>query len=331
MASCDVDVDLEKLLTAELTVAMSGGSSRRKRMRGGMQVIAAVKALKAALCSTVRMTVSDAVNYPAGLMQPITDFLMKIQEDSDEGKAAKAAFYSKIKSLLKASVGTVAMTDLASPSSKIVRIAVVILKALNEALPNPLQVGLQALPDLTENLTLMATSAAPVINTALITAASFWALRAVKRRVIDPFVNTIFETVSKVPEDLSDKKTDEAIDAVMAQVPQLAHMALNAGRGAVRAAGTVWAGRLRSSNQANPEGAVVAAAAIGAGAARDAAAAAMSAEGPAANDGDVDDIAAEAAPAASEGEAVAGGRRRRTRKLRKMRNVRRKRTLRRKH
>ena len=336
MASCDVDPEVVKVLTAALTVkeGMTAGGSRRKRMRGGMRVIAAVKALNAALCKTVRMTVSDAVNYPAGLMQPVTDFLTKIHEDTETGKAAKNAFYTKIKTILTGSIGAVTVKDLASPNSRIVAIAIVVLNALNDSLPNPLQVGIQALPDLTSNLALMATSAAPVINTALVTAASFWALRAVKRRVIDPFVNTIFEVLSKVPEELSDEKTDEAIDkaidAVMAQVPQLAHMALSAGRGAVRAAGTVWAGRLRGANQANPEAAVVAGAAIGAGAEREAVDAALSAEGPAANPADVAEIVEEAAASADAPAGTVAGRRR-TRKLRKMRNTRRKRTLRRKY
>lgn len=348
-----MDAELENLLKAELGAAMSRGGGRRKRMRGGMQVIAAVKALKAALCSTGRMTLSDAVNSPVGLMTPITDYLNKVQEDSDEGKAAKAAFYSKIKTLLKASVGGIAFKDLASPNSKIVRVAVVILNALNEALPNPIEMGIQKLPDLGANLALMATSAGPVINTAIVTAACFWALRAVGRRAIQ-LVDGMTEVFKKIPEDLSDEKTDKAIDAVLERVPQLAEMALSAGRAAVRGAGSVWAGRLRSAsrnNSTNPERAVVAAAAIGAGAGQGAAAAALADEGrpvvteDEADAGDIADAAAApadgeaadaAAPApAAAAETVAG--RRRTRKLRKMRRlrkmltVRRKRTLRRKH
>lgn len=354
MASCDVDAELLHLLEAELTEAMSRVGGRRKRMRGGMRVIAAVKALKAALCSTGRMTLSDAVNSPVGLMTPITDYLNKVQEDSDEGKAAKAAFYSKIKTLLKASVGGIAFKDLASPNSKIVRVAVVILNALNEALPNPIEMGIQTLPDLGANLKLMANSAGPVINTAIVTAACFWALRAVGRRAIQ-LVDGMTEVFKKIPEDLSDKKTDEAITAVLERVPQLAEMALSAGRAAVRGAGSVWAGRLRSAsrnNSTNPERAVVAAAAIGAGAGQGAAAAALADEGrpvdevDEADAGDIadeaaapaDGEAAAAAPApapAAAAETVAG--RRRTRKLRKLRRlrkmltVRRKRTLRRKH
>ena len=115
---------------------------------------------------------------------------------------------------------------------------------------------------------------------------------------------------------LSDDSVDAVIDNVVGQIPQLAEMALQAGRGAVRATGTVWAGRLRS---AKIEAASVAGA-ISALGGQEAAVAALEADGESHSDAE-----AEVAQLLAD---MPGGRRHRTRKNRRKHK---KRTLRRKH
>lgn len=324
LGKCDSlvsDPDLEKVLTAELTAMFGKTGGRRKRMRGGIRIFQAVKSLMAALCATGKMVFTEITDYPMLRMKEMEDKLKRL--GTAEGKADKDALVAKVKTLLKSGAGGIALADLSSPSSRLVKLSIGILQALNEIYPNALY-AFERIPALATNLATIGSAASPIISTAIVTAASAWALRIAYRRIFKPAGEKAAAAAVDVANFLTDdEKIDEAIDAVVDQIPRLAEMALEAGGGAVRAAGTVWAGRLRNRagrflDQAVGEAAAVAGA-IAALGAPEAAVAAMEAAGEAHED------------AVMEAEQMAppvGGRRRKTRKhVRKSK----KRTLRRKY
>lgn len=312
---CDLNADFARALEAELIGAMSGGGKRR-RLRGGMRIVDTVKSLMAALCTAGSTAMDEITDYPLTKMQGIADSLNLMKQATPEGRAAKAAFGERVRTALKTSVGGLALADLSSPQSRIVRLATVILRVLEDVFPRVFH-SLDRIPTLASNLAIIGANAAPVIGSALVTAAATWAIRMVYRRLVKPSAERA-AAIAIVSRDflLSDASVDAVVDHVIGQVPQLAEMALQAGRGAVRATGTVWAGRLRS---ARIEAASVAGA-IGALGGRGAAVAALEAGGEEHSlaEAEVAELLAD----------MPGGRRRRTRKHRKNHK---KRTLRRKY
>ncbi len=317
------DPELEKVLTAELTAMLGASGGRRKRMRGGIRVGETVKALMAALCATGSMVFNEITGYPLLKIKGLTDRLNNL--NTPAGKADKDALISKVKTLLKASVGGIAVADLSSPSSRLVKLAVVIIRALNEVYPNAFY-SLERLPTLAVNLMTIGVEAAPIIKGGIVTAAATWALRIVYRRLAKPAGEKAARAAITARDFLlSDESADAVVDAVIDQIPRLAEMALQAGSGAVRAAGTVWAGRLRNASgkfvdKSRSEAAAIAGAVAALGVP-------AGAEAAMASSGEAEaDAVAEASQIVAS--STGSGRRRKTRKLIRQSK---KRTLRRKY